>query len=132
MRLLGSGTVLREVEAAAEMLAERGVTAEIYSATSYNELARDLRDTERWNLLHPEEEPRVSHVSRVPRRRRSRWFPRATTRNHWPSRSGAAFQRPLTVLGTDGFGRSDTREQLRNFFEVDRALHYTGGAVDPG
>ena len=119
VRLLGSGTVLREVEAAAELLAERGVTAEIYSATSYNELARNLRDTERWNLLHPEEEPRVSHVSRV------------LAGDH-PVVSASDYQKslaeqirggitaPLTILGTDGFGRSDTREQLRNFFEVDR------------
>ena len=119
VRLLGSGTVLREVEAAAAMLAERGVTAEVYSATSYNELARELRDVERWNLLHPESEPRTSHLSTI-------------LAGEDPVISASDYQKslaeqirggltaPLTVLGTDGFGRSDTREQLRNFFEVDR------------
>ena len=119
VRLLGSGTVLREVEAAAEMLAERGVTAEVYSVTSYNELARELRDTERWNLLHPEAEPRTSHVSKV----LAGDDPLVSASDYQKSlaeqiRGGLAA--PLTVLGTDGFGRSDTREQLRNFFEVDR------------
>ncbi len=119
VRLLGSGTVLREVEAAAAMLAERGVTAEVYSVTSYNELARELRDAQRWNLLHPESEPRTSHLSTV-------------LAGDDPVVSASDYQKslaeqirggltaPLTVLGTDGFGRSDTREQLRNFFEVDR------------
>ncbi len=119
VRLLGSGTVLREVQAAAELLAERGVTAEVYSATSYNELARNLRDTERWNLLHPEAEPRVSHVSKL----LAGDDPVVSASDYQKSlaeqiRGGIAA--PLTVLGTDGFGRSDTREQLRNFFEVDR------------
>ena len=119
VRLLGSGTVLREVESAAAMLAERGVTAEVYSVTSYNELARELRDAQRWNLLHPESEPRTSHLSTV-------------LAGDDPVVSASDYQKslaeqirggltaPLTVLGTDGFGRSDTREQLRNFFEVDR------------
>ena len=119
VRLLGSGAVLREVEAAAGMLAERGVAAEVYSATSYNELARELRDVERWNLLHPEEEPRVSHVSKM-------------LAGDDPVISASDYQKslaeqirgglsaPLSVLGTDGFGRSDTRGELRNFFEVDR------------
>ena len=119
VRLLGSGTILREVEAAAELLAERGVAADVFSVTSYNELARNLRDTERWNLLHPEEEPRRSDVARA-------------LVGDEPVVSASDYQKslaeqirggltaPLTVLGTDGFGRSDTREQLRRFFEVDR------------
>jgi pyruvate dehydrogenase E1 component len=90
VRLLGSGTILREVEAAADILHEDyGVSAEVFSVTSYNELARDGQDVERWNLLHPEEPPRVSYVSqqlagdgprcaawRMPRRSRSKRFAR--------------------------------------------------------
>ncbi len=119
VRLLGSGTVLREVEAAAEMLAERGVTAEVCSVTSYNELARELRDTERWNLLHPEAEPRTAHVSTV----LAGDDPVVSASDYQKSLAEqirGGLKAPLTVLGTDGFGRSDTREQLRNFFEVDR------------
>ena len=119
VRLLGSGTILREVESAAEMLAERGVAAEVFSVTSYNELARDLRDVTRWNLLHPEAEPRRSYISEM-------------LAGNDPVVSASDYQKslaeqiqggltaPLTVLGTDGFGRSDTREELRSFFEVDR------------
>ena len=119
VRLLGSGTILREVEAAAELLAERGVAVEVFSVTSYNELARDLRDVTRWNLLHPEAEPRRSYVSEV-------------LAGDDPVVSASDYQKslaeqiqggltaPMTVLGTDGFGRSDTREELRGFFEVDR------------
>ena len=119
VRLLGSGAILREVEAAAEMLAERGVAAEVFSVTSYNELARDLHDAERWNLLHPDAPPRRSHVSQI-------------LQGDAPVVAASDYQKslaeqirggldaPFTVLGTDGFGRSDTRDQLRSFFEVDR------------
>ena len=119
VRLLGSGAILREVEAAAEMLAERGVAAEVFSVTSYNELARDLHDTERWNLLHPDAPSRRSHVSQI-------------LQGDAPVVAASDYQKslaeqirggldaPFTVLGTDGFGRSDTRDQLRSFFEVDR------------
>ena len=119
VRLLGSGAILREVEAAAEMLAERGVAAEVFSVTSYNELARDLHDAQRWNLLHPDAPPRRSHVSQI-------------LQGDAPVVAASDYQKslaeqirggldaPFTVLGTDGFGRSDTRDQLRSFFEVDR------------
>ena len=119
VRLLGSGAILREVEAAAEMLAEQGVAAEVFSVTSYNELARDLHDAQRWNLLHPDAPPRRSHVSQI-------------LQGDAPVVAASDYQKslaeqirgglsaPFTVLGTDGFGRSDTRDQLRSFFEVDR------------
>ena len=119
VRLLGSGAILREVEAAAEMLREWQVAAEVYSVTSYNELARDLRDAERWSLLHPEEQPKRSYVAQL-------------LAGDAPVVSASDYQKslaeqirggltgPYRVLGTDGFGRSDTREQLRGFFEVDR------------
>ena len=120
VRLLGSGTVLREVEAAADTLHEQfGVTVEIWSVTSFTELAREAQDCERWNLLHPAEEPRQSYVAQclggdVP-------VVAATDyQKALPEQIRGAFSAPYHVLGTDGFGRSDTREQLRHFFEVDR------------
>ena len=119
VRLLGSGTILREVEAAAELLAERGVAAEVFSVTSYNELARQMRDVERWNLLHPEAQPQRSRVAEllggdVPIVAASDY------QRSLPEQIRGALTAPFTVLGTDGFGRSDTREELRDFFEVDR------------
>ena len=119
VRLLGSGTILREVEAAAELLAEQGVAAEVFSVTSYNELARQMRDVERWNLLHPEAPPKRSRVAKllggeVPIVAASDY------QKSLPEQIRGALTAPFTVLGTDGFGRSDTREELRDFFEVDR------------
>ncbi|MYH15768.1 MAG: pyruvate dehydrogenase (acetyl-transferring), homodimeric type [Gammaproteobacteria bacterium] len=119
VRLLGSGTILREVEAAAELLAEQGVAAEVFSVTSYNELARQMRDVERWNLLHPEAPPKHSRVAEllggeVP------IIAASDYQKSLPEQIRGALTAPFTVLGTDGFGRSDTREELRDFFEVDR------------
>ena len=119
VRLLGSGAVLREVLKAAErLLDEHGISSEVWSVTSFTELARDGSDTERWNLLHPGEKPRRSYVGQclegdVP-------VVAATdyVRRHAES-IRAYFDAPYRVLGTDGFGRSDTREKLRHFFEVD-------------
>ncbi len=120
VRLLGSGSILRETIAAAELLArDWQVSTEIWSVTSYSELARDARETERWNRLHPEQEQRRSHVERsleggVPVVAASD-FVRA-----WPQLIASYVRARFTVLGTDGFGRSDTRAALRSFFEVDR------------
>jgi pyruvate dehydrogenase E1 component len=120
VRLLGSGTILREVEAAAEMLRdEYGVSAEVFSVTSYNELARDGQDVERWNLLHPEDPPRVSYVSH----QLAGDDPVIASSDYMKSLAEQVrpyIRAPYKVLGTDGFGRSDTRESLRHFFEVDR------------
>jgi pyruvate dehydrogenase E1 component len=120
VRLLGSGTILREVEAAADMLSdEYGVSAEVFSVTSYNELARDGQDVERWNLLHPEDPPRVSYVSQ----QLAGDDPVIASSDYMKSLAEQVrpyIRAPYKVLGTDGFGRSDTRESLRHFFEVDR------------
>ena len=120
VRLLGSGAILREVEAAAEILqTEFGVIAEIYSLTSANELAREARDVARWNLLNPKLEPRKSLVARIlegeaPIIAASDYIKCLVE----PLRGEVRC--PFHVLGTDGFGRSDSREKLRDFFEVDR------------
>ncbi len=120
VRLLGSGTILREVIAAAELLAsEWGVAAEVWSATSFSELARDARDVERFNRLHPEQPARTSHVQQS----LAGDAPVIAATDYvraWPQLIASYVDAPFTVLGTDGFGRSDTRAALRRFFEVDR------------
>ena len=120
VRLLGSGTILREVIAAAEMLArDWNVDAEVWSATSFSELARDAREVERWNRLHPLDTPRSSHLQVC----LDGGDPVIAATDYvraWPQLVAGHLRAPFTALGTDGFGRSDTRAELRRFFEVDR------------
>ena len=120
VRLLGSGTILREVIAAAELLAaDWGVVTEVWSATSFAELARDAREVERHNRLHPTEAPRLSHVQQC----LAGNAPVIAATDYlraWPQLVASYVEAPFTALGTDGFGRSDTRAALRRFFEVDR------------
>ena len=119
VRLLGSGVILREVLEAAERLqTDYDVASEVWSVTSFSELAREGADVERWNLLHPGEEPRRCHAAccldgDVPVVASSDYV-----RAQAESIRGL-FDAPYRVLGTDGFGRSDTRSRLRHFFEVD-------------
>ena len=120
VRLVGAGTILREVEAAAEMLVEQfGLTVEVFSATSFTELARDAQDCARFNLLHPEEPPREAHVARL----LAGDVPVVAASDYMKALAEqlrGCIRAPYHVLGTDGFGRSDTRDELRHFFEVDR------------
>ena len=120
VRLLGSGTILREVIAAAELLASGWrIAVEVWSATSFSELARDARAVERFNRLHPNDEARLSHVQRC----LSGSTPVIAATDYvraWPQLIASYIDAPFTALGTDGFGRSDTRAALRRFFEVDR------------
>jgi pyruvate dehydrogenase E1 component len=120
VRLLGSGTILREVQAAAELLAtDWDVKAEVWSATSFAELAREARETERWSRLHPGTPARTSHVAQC----LAGDAPIVAATDYvraWPQLIAPHVTAPFTALGTDGFGRSDTREALRRFFEVDR------------
>lgn len=121
VQLLGSGAILREALAAAELLEQDfQVAADVWSVTSFNELRRDGLDVERWNRLHPEQPPRRSYVEQ------------ALGPTHGPIIAATDYIQTLAdqirpfvprryqVLGTDGFGRSDVRSQLRKFFEVDR------------
>ena len=130
VQLMGSGTILREVMAAAELLKEFDVTADIWSATSFNELRRDGMAAERWNLLHPAEPRRKSFVESslqghdgpvVAATDYMRSFPDQI--REYVGNAGRRF----VVLGTDGFGRSDYRVKLRSFFEVNR--HYVAVAA---
>jgi pyruvate dehydrogenase E1 component len=123
VQLLGSGTILREVMAAAELLeADWSIAADVWSVTSFTELRRDGIEVERWNMLHPLEEQRRAYVTES---LADRGGPVIASTDYVRSFADQIRQwvpGGYRVLGTDGFGRSDTREALRSFFEVDR--HY--------
>jgi pyruvate dehydrogenase E1 component len=123
VQLIGSGSILREALAAADLLRDDfGISADVWSATSFSELARDAIAAERWNLLHPTEPQRTP------------WVTAQLTGNGGPVVAATDYVRavaeqirgyvpgPYRVLGTDGFGRSDLRERLRRHFEVDRGF----------
>ena len=123
VQLLGSGTILREVIAAAELLEKDfGVSSDIWSCPSFTELRRDGHDAERWNRLHPEDKPRKAYVTQCLEGRAGPAIVATDyVRQHADSiRAFLPDGMRYTVLGTDGFGRSDTRANLRRFFEVDR------------
>ena len=120
IRLLGSGTILHEVRQAAELLQnDWGIAAEVWSATSYSELAREAKAVERWRRLHPGQAARASHVETC----LAGEAPIVAASDYirtWPQLIAPYLGARFTALGTDGFGRSDTRHALRQFFEVDR------------
>ncbi|HEY5789904.1 MAG TPA: pyruvate dehydrogenase (acetyl-transferring), homodimeric type [Gammaproteobacteria bacterium] len=123
VQLLGSGTILREVLAAAELLRlDFGVAADVWSVTSFNELRRDGLDAERWNLLHPAAEARVPYVAQCLAGRPGPVVASTDYMKLYADQIRPWVRGSYKVLGTDGFGRSDTRKALRRFFEVDR--HY--------
>jgi pyruvate dehydrogenase E1 component len=121
VQLLGSGTIFMEAIAAAALLkSDWGVEADLWSCPSFNELARDGNDCTRWNLLHPTEKPRVPHVAACLAETRGPVIAATDYIRVFAEQIRSLVPRQYTVLGTDGFGRSDTREKLRHFFEVDR------------
>ena len=121
VQLLGSGTILREVvEAAAILKTDFDVDADVWSATSFNELRRDGLITSRWNMLHPEETPRQSFVEECLEGAKGPVVASTDYMKSYADQIREFISGTYTVLGTDGFGRSDTRERLRHFFEVDR------------
>jgi pyruvate dehydrogenase E1 component len=121
VQLLGSGAILREVIAAAHLLADDfGVGADVWSCPSFTELRRDGLDTERWNLLHPGEAPRAGWVERMLQAREGPVVAASDYLKAFADQIRAFVPRRYKVLGTDGFGRSDRRERLRQFFEVNR------------
>ena len=123
VQLLGSGTILREAIAAAEMLEKDwAVAGDVWSVTSFTELRRDGIDAERWNMLHPGDKPRKAYVTQQLEKTAG---PLVATSDYMrliadQIRPYLPRGRHYHVLGTDGFGRSDTREKLREFFEIDR------------
>ena len=121
VQLLGSGTILREVEAAAEMLdQEYGVSADIWSVTSFNELARDGHATERLNRLHPDQTPKQCYIEMCLGNTEGPAIAATDYMRLYAEQIRAFVPNEFHVLGTDGFGRSDSRVKLRRFFEVDR------------
>ncbi len=121
VQLLGSGAILREAEAAAELLqADWSVAADVWSVTSANELRRDGLACERWNLLHPEEEPRVPYLTAQLSASGGPVIAASDYMKLYADQLRPYIPGTFKVLGTDGYGRSDTRERLRHFFEVNR------------
>jgi pyruvate dehydrogenase E1 component len=141
VELLGSGSMLREVIAGAELLeGVFGVAADIWSVPSFNELRRDGLVVESWNRLLPEAEPRLSYVEQCLKDRQGPVIAATDYMRTYADQIRPFVPNRYVVLGTDGFGRSDTREKLRRFFEVDRhhvavaamkALADTSEAVSP-
>ena len=123
VQLLGSGSIFREVIAAADLLRDDwGVLADLWGCPSFTQLARDGHATARWNMLHPAEPPRHSHVERCLQESEGPVVAATDYVRAFAEQIRSYVPRRYVVLGTDGFGRSDTREKLRRFFEVDR--HY--------
>jgi len=121
VQLMGSGTILREVEAAAKILkADYKVDADIWSATSINLLRRDGLDCERWNMLHPESEPRLPYVTEQLRGKQGPLICATDYIKSYGQQLRPYIESRTVVLGTDGYGRSATRAKLRQHFEVDR------------
>jgi pyruvate dehydrogenase E1 component len=121
--LFGSGTILREALAAAELLEkDYGVPADVFSVTSFSELRRNALDIERWNLLHPTETARVPYVREALGNSTGPFIAATDYIKTVPDQIRQWVPGRYAVLGTDGFGRSDSRAELRRFFEVNR--HY--------
>jgi pyruvate dehydrogenase E1 component len=120
VQLLGSGTILREVIAAADLLADFGVNADVWSVPSFTELRREGLDADRWNMLHPTEAPRRSYVETCLAERQGPVVAATDYMKAFADQIRPFVPRRYRVLGTDGFGRSDYRRKLRSFFEVDR------------
>jgi pyruvate dehydrogenase E1 component len=123
VQMLGSGTILREVIAAADLLEKDwNVAADIWSATSFTELRRDGLAAERWNMLHPEDQSRVPYVTQCLEKSAGPVIAASDYMKTFADqiRPFIPKGRVYKVLGTDGFGRSDSRAKLRHFFEVNR------------
>jgi pyruvate dehydrogenase E1 component len=118
--LLASGAILNQALAAQTLLAERyGVAADVWSLTSFKELHRDGHATERWNRHHPGEPPKTGYLEGLLQGEEGAFVVASDYVRALPDSVSRWFPRPPVVLGTDGFGRSDSREALRDFFEVD-------------
>jgi pyruvate dehydrogenase E1 component len=121
VQLMGSGAILREVIAAADLLkADFDINADIWSVTSVNELAREGNDCTRWNLLHPVKKARISYLESQLQGRKGPAVMASDYTRAFVDQLHEFVPMRFVTLGTDGFGRSDTRESLRTFFEVNR------------
>lgn len=130
VQLLGSGPILNQSLKAQQILEEKyGIAADVWSVTSYKELRRDAIDTERWNLLHPAEKPRVPYISQCLAETQGPFVAASDYMKALPDSIAKWVPRLLVSLGTDGFGRSESRPALRDFFEVD-ARYIAIGAMN--
>ena len=121
VQLMGSGVILREVIEAAKLLeTEWGISADIYSVTSFTELRREALDIERWNMLNPDKKDRISIIQETISDQESPIIASTDYMKSYAEQISNFLPNKFISLGTDGFGRSDSREALRNFFEVDR------------
>ncbi len=121
VQLLGSGTILREVIEAAKLLEnDFAVAADIWSVPSFNLLGRDGLEVEHWNRLHPLDKPRVAYITSCLQETKGPVIAATDYVKQYAEQVRAFVPRTYVVLGTDGFGRSDSRQKLRQFFEVDR------------
>ena len=121
VQLLGSGTILREIISAAKILSkEYGVDSDIWSVTSFNELRKDGMETERNNLLNPDEKKKKSYVQQCLEKRDGPIIAASDYVRSFSDQIRPYVQKPFYSFGTDGYGRSDTRKELRKFFEVDK------------
>ena len=121
VHLLGSGAILNQIREARERLVGYGVAADVWSATSYTELRREAEDAERWNMLHPLDSPRLPFVTQQLGEDPRPVIAATDYLKALPESIAKWVPSSFTALGTDGFGRSGTREELRSFFEVDAA-----------
>jgi pyruvate dehydrogenase E1 component len=128
VRLVGSGSILQQAVAARDLLAERGIAAEVYSATSFQQLRVDGLATDRWNRLNPSQKPRLPHVANVLPADGGQIVIATDWIRTYPDLVAPWLPASRIVLGTDGFGRSDTRETLRKLFEID-APHIAAAAM---
>ena len=121
VQLMGAGTILNEVRQAAKILKETySVESDIWSLTSVNEITREGQQVDRWNLLHPESKPKRAYLTEQLDGAEGPVVIATDYMKNYAEQMRKYINQPLTVLGTDGFGRSDSREALRSFFEVDR------------
>ncbi len=119
-QIFGSGTIIQQALKAQQILAEKyGVSADVWSATNYKALRIDALQTSRWNMLHPEDKPRKSHLQNLLEKEQGPFIAVSDNMKIVPDQIAPWIPGGLTTLGTDGFGRSDTRPNLRRFFEVD-------------
>jgi pyruvate dehydrogenase E1 component len=121
LQLLGSGTILREVREAAKILRDEfNVGADVWSVTSFNELRREALDLTRWNMLHPGKKAKVPYITKCLDAHKGPVIASTDYMRICADQVREFVPASFRVLGTDGFGRSDTRQSLRRFFEVDR------------
>jgi len=121
VQLMGSGVILREVLAAADLLEKDwSVSADVWSATSFNELRREGLDVQRWNMLHPSSPQKESYVEKCLKKAEGPVIAATDYMKVFADQIRAFVPQRFVALGTDGFGRSDSREALRHHFEVDR------------